>query len=223
MEPTVLLIEPNTDVSLPLDSSFQEAIKLIEEEQQETYSCRIIIQDENDFGITIPAQVEEQNKITFVLPEQLCIFNPEKNYLLKAEIVFDTQLLTPIITPCKIDLKDLLEAQEGQEEQEDEEENEPSIEPLFETKDHIINDLLDENIEAALDIIAPKPIMEQKKTKVDDLVKTLDQEFVKGVLFAQKQKEQTPVPVKIPESVKLSPEQMELKTKMKSLLKGMLD
>lgn len=223
MEPIVLLIEPNTDVSLPLESSFQEAIKLIEEEQQETYSCRIVIQDENDFGITIPAQVEEQNKITFVLPEQLCIFNPEKNYLLKAEIVFDTQLLTPIITPCKIDLKDLLEAQEGQEEQEDEEENEPSIEPLFETKDHIINDLLDENIEAALDIIAPKPIMEQKKTKVDDLVKTLDQEFVKGVLFAQKQKEQTPVPVKIPESVKLSPEQMELKTKMKSLLKGMLD
>lgn len=223
MEPIVLLIEPNTDVSLPLESSFQEAIKLIEEEQQETYSCRIVIQDENDFGITIPAQVEEQNKITFVLPEQLCIFNPEKNYLLKAEIVFDTQLLTPIITPCKIDLKDLLEAQEGQEEQEDEEENEPSIEPLFETKDHIINDLLDDNIEAALDIIAPKPIMEQKKTKVDDLVKTLDQEFVKGVLFAQKQKEQTPVPVKIPESVKLSPEQMELKTKMKSLLKGMLD
>ena len=223
MEPIVLLIEPNTDVSLPLDSSFQEAIKLIEEEQQETYSCRIVIQDENDFGITIPAQVEEQNKIIFVLPEQLCIFNPEKNYLLKAEIVFDTQLLTPIITPCKIDLKDLLEAQEGQEEQEDEEENEPSIEPLFETKDHMINDLLDENIEAALDIIAPKPIMEQKKTKVDDLVKTLDQEFVKGVLFAQKQKEQTPVPVKIPESVKLSPEQMELKTKMKSLLKGMLD
>ena len=223
MEPTVLLIEPNTDVSLPLESSFQEAIKLIEEEQQETYSCRIVIQDENDFGITIPAQVEEQNKITFVLPEQLCIFNPEKNYLLKAEIVFDTQLLTPIITPCKIDLKDLLEAQEGQEEQEDEEENEPSIEPLFETKDHIINDLLDDNIEAALDIIAPKPIVEQKKTKVDDLVKTLDQEFVKGVLFAQTQKEQTPVPVKIPESVKLSPEQMELKTKMKSLLKGMLD
>ena len=223
MEPIVLLIEPNTDVSLPLESSFQEAIKLIEEEQQETYSCRIVIQDENDFGITIPAQVEEQNKITFVLPEQLCIFNPEKNYLLKAEIVFDTQLLTPIITPCKIDLKDLLEAEEEQDEQEDEEENEPSIEPLFETKDHIINDLLDDNIEAALDIIAPKPIMEQKKTKVDDLVKTLDQEFVKGVLFAQTQKEQTPVPVKIPESVKLSPEKMELKTKMKSLLKGMLD
>lgn len=220
MEPTVLLIEPNTDVSLPLESSFQEAIKLIEEEQQETYSCRIIIQDENDFGIIIPAQVEEQDKIVFTLPEQLCIFNPEKTYLLKAEIVFDTQLLTPVITPCKIYLKDLLEAGE---EQEDEEEIESPIEPLFETKDHLINDLLDDNIEAALDIIAPKPIKEQKKTKVDDLVKTLDQEFVKGVLFAQTQKEQAPVPVKVPEPVKLTSEQLELKTRMKSLLKGMLD
>ena len=223
MEPTVLLIEPNTNVSLSLESSFQEAIKLIEEEQQETYSCRIIIQDENDFGITIPAQVEEQNKIIFVLPEQLCIFNPEKKYLLKAEIVFDTQLLTPFITPCKIDLKDLLGSEEEYEGQEDEEELQPPVEPLFQTKGHVIDDQIDDNIEAALDIIAPQPIVEQKKTKVDDLVKTLDQEFVKGVLFSQPQKEKAPVPVKVQEPVKLTTEQLELKTRMKSLLKGMLD
>lgn len=214
----IIVIKPNSPTIIPLEESYHSLLKPSSEEEEQEYICRAFIQDETEHGIVLPVIIEENN-LCFVLPEQLCIFNPSKNYFLKIEIVVETQLLIPVLTSCSIDLNDLTEAEEEQEEQDDEPETE---EPIKADK----HENIDDDIEAAIAVIAPLPIVEQKRIKVDEIVKNLDNEFVKQVLFTPPvppQKQKAHELVKVHEPVKLSDDQLVLKARMKSLLKTMLD
>ena len=216
MEPEVLTIKPNETTSLPLSEAYQNSLANlmdVEDKDSLVFHCRVIIQDENEFGIVLPAELEETKAINFSLPEQLCIFNPNKSYIVKAEMVFEDQLLTPFLSQCQIDLNDLTEPEDDVDEEEDEKQSQASEEPLEDDLDDVLN------------VIAPMPITEQKKTKLEDIAKTLDGEFVKQVLFKPPQKQEAPAPVKAPELpvVELTPEKLALKQRVKSLLKGMLD
>jgi hypothetical protein len=216
----MIVIKPNSPTIIPLEESYHSLLKSSEEDEESEYICRAFIQDETEHGIVLPVIIEDNN-LCFVLPEQLCIFNPNKNYILKIELVLETQLLIPVITTCSIDLNDLIEAEEEQDEQEDKSE---LNEPIKADKDEIIDD----DIEAAIAAVAPLPIVEQKRIKVDEIAKNFDSEFVKQVLFTppsppvvQMQKAQELL--RAHEPVKLNDEQLALKVRMKSLLKTMLD
>lgn len=215
----IVVIKPNSPTILPLEESYRSLLQSSSEDEELEYICRVFIQDETEHGIVLPVIIEDNN-LCFVLPEQLCIFNPSKNYILKIELVLETQLLTLVLTTCSIDLNDLTEAEQEQDEQEDNSETE---EPIKANKEEII----DNDIEAAIAAVAPMPIVEQKRVKVDEIVKSLDNEFVKQVLFTPPmplvQKLKAQEPIRAPEPVKLSDEQLALKVRMKSLLKTMLD
>lgn len=216
MELTVLTIKPNESTLLPLSEAYQNSLANlmdVEDKDSLVFLCRVLIQDENDFGIVLPAELKETKAINFILPEQLCIFNPNKSYIVKAEIVFEDQLLTPFLGEARIDLEGLTEPEEDLDEDLDEEETQASEEPL------------EDDLEDVLNMIAPLPVTEQKKLKLEEIAKTLDGEFVKQVLFKSPQKQEAPVPVKAPELpiVELTPEKLALKQRVKSMLKGMLD
>ena len=117
-----LLIKPNQDMVLELSEPYQNHfINLMsDEDDQPEILCRLVIQDQSDYGVVIPAKLIDNKQITFNLPEQLCIFNPNKDYILKVEIVLETELITPIFQSCKIDLNDLIEPEEETDEQEGE-------------------------------------------------------------------------------------------------------
>jgi hypothetical protein len=87
-----------------------------DEDDQPEILCRVIVQDQSDHGIVLPAKLVDNKQITFNLPEQLCIFNPNKTYFLKAEVVLETELITPIFQTCQIDLNDLIEPEEKEKE-----------------------------------------------------------------------------------------------------------
>ena len=216
MNENIVVIKPNQEITLALEDEYQLILTSLMEDEESEYICRAFIQDETEHGIVLPVEIKDNN-LCFVLPEQLCIFNPSKNYILKIELVLETQLLTPVLVTCTIDLNDLLEAEEEQSESEDNAEAEQPIK-AFKSED-------DADIEAAIAAIAPMPIFEHKRVKVDEIVKNLDNEFVKQVLFTPPvitQKQNAQVPVKAPEHLKLSEDQLALKAKMKSLLKTML-
>jgi hypothetical protein len=215
-EPQILTIKPNKATSLALTEAYITSLRALmdaEDENNLAYHCRVLIQDENDFGIILPATLEETKTIDFSLPEQLCIFNPNKTYILKTEIVFPDQLLVTFISQCRIDLEGLTEPEEEYDDEEGDEELEGTEEPS------------EEDIERVLNLIAPIPVIEQKQMKLEDIAKTLDGEFVKQVLFKPVQKQEAPTPVVVSErlgSVVLSPEKLVLKQRMKSMLKGMI-
>lgn len=215
----IIVIKPNLPTTIPLEESYRALLNSSEEENPE-YICRAFIQDETEHGIVLPVSIEDNN-LCFALPEQLCIFNPNKNYILKIELVLETQLLIPVITTCSIDLNDLTEAEEEQDEQEDDLKSE---EPIKADKEEIIED----DIEAAIAAVAPMPIVEQKRIKVDEIAKNFDSEFVKQVLFTPPsppvvQTQKAHELLRVHEPVRLNSEQLALKAKMKSLLKTMLD
>lgn len=221
MEQEVLTIKPNEITTLSLSEPYQNSLTSlmdVEDKESLVYLCRVLIQDENDFGIALPASLTETKDIEFSLPEQLCIFNPNKTYIVKAEIVFEDQLITPFLNQCTIELEGLTEPEDDLDEEEDEENLQASEKPFNEPED---------DIEDVLAVIAPVPITEQKKTKLEEIAKALDNEFVKQALFkqTQPQKQEAPAPVKVPEppKVELSPEKLALKQRVKSMLKGMLD
>lgn len=216
MEPEVLTIKPNETTSLSLSEVYQNSLANlmdVEDKDSLVFLCRVLIQDENAFGIVLPAELEETKAINFSLPEQLCIFNPNKTYIIKAEMVFEDQLLTPFLSQCRVVLEGFAEPEDDLDEEEDEEQSQASEEPL------------EDDLEDVLNVIAPMSIVEQKKTKLEDIAKTLDGEFVKQVLFKPPQKQEAPAPVKVPElpAIELTPEKLALKQRVKSLLKGMLD
>lgn len=216
MEPEVLTIKPNETTSLSLSEVYQNSLANlmdVEDKDSLVFLCRVLIQDENAFGIVLPAELEETKAINFSLPEQLCIFNPNKTYIVKAEMVFEDQLLTPFLSQCRVVLEGFAEPEDDLAEEEDEEQSQASEEPL------------EDDLEDVLNVIAPMSIVEQKKTKLEDIAKTLDGEFVKQVLFKPPQKQEAPAPVKVPElpAIELTPEKLALKQRVKSLLKGMLD
>lgn len=212
-ESSILIIKPSHLTLLPLAEVYQTSLTTtLEADNDIVFLCRVLIQDENDFGIILPASVKENKNIEFILPEQLCIFNPNKTYIIKAEIVLEDQLLTPFLNQCRIDLEGLLEPENDSGDDRDEEKSEAPNEPL---KD----DLGD-----VLDIIAPMPITEQKRTKLEEIASVLDQEVAKQILFKVPQKQEALTPRKVlePPTLELTPEKLALKQKMKSMLKGMI-
>jgi len=212
MEDIVLTIKPNTLTLLPVEEVYHVNLSSLLDDV--VYSCRIIIQDEHDFGVVLPAEIKTNKEISFKLPEQLCIFNPSKTYILKAEIISEDQLLMPFISQCTIDLKDLIEPEKIEDDQEHVDDSQVLEQPLNENLD---------KIEDILSIVAPLSITEQKKTKLEELAKTLDEDFVKQVFFNPIEKQKAPVPAKTPKPfLELSPEKMAFKQRMKTLLKGML-
>lgn len=82
-----------------------------------------------------------------------------------------------------------------------------------------------EELDQVLAAVAPTPINEQKRTKLEDLVKGLDGEFVKQALWQRQEASLPPVVnprVTKPVGLELSSEQLVFKQKMKTLLRGML-
>ena len=211
----IISIKPNQVISLPILE--EEYVALLKE--AEDLVCRAIIQDETYHGITLPAKlVNNAKEISFILPEQLCIFNPDITYTIKLEVLLETQLLTPVFGPCRIDLEDLEGTEQEQDEAEGVEDLQASEKAYNGFEEH------DEDFDAALDLIAPVPVVEQKKTKLEDLAQGLDEEFVKHVLFQKPEKQQAPTPVRISEPAvsTLTPEQLAIKQRMKALLRNML-
>jgi hypothetical protein len=213
----IISIKPNQVINLPiLEEGY---VTLLKETDAEDLVCRAAIQDETYHGIILPAKlVNDCTEISFILPEQLCIFNPNITYTLKLEVILETQLLTPVFGPCRIDLEDLEGTEEVQDDEEGAEELQASEKAYNAFEDN------QDDIDAALDLIAPVPVMEQKKTKLEDLAKGLDEEFVKHALFQRPEKQQAPTPVRISEPAvsSLTPEQLAVKQRMKALLRNML-
>ena len=206
-------IKPNVVVAIPLEEKYFEVI-----EAAEDIVCRVMIQDHTNHGIILPANIQNKN-ITFILPEQLCIFNPEVTYTLVCEVLVETQLLTVAFGPCRIDLQDLEDTEEDMDEREDEEDTEASEEAYTSSGED------DRYLEEALNLIAPVPVVQQgKKTRLEDLAKGLDEDFVKHALFQSPEKQQAPTPVRASEPVitSLTSEQLAIKARMKALLRGML-
>jgi hypothetical protein len=219
----VLSIKPNEITTLSLSEAYQNSLTSlmdVEDKDSLVYLCRVLIQDEHDFGIVLPAELKQDKEIAFNLPEQLCIFNPAKTYILKAELVLEDQLLTPFISRCTIDLEGLTEPENAQDEQEDDSNSISTEQPLNDESEDV------DDIDDVLSVVAPIPIAEQKKTKLEEIAKVLDEDFVKQALFKAPEKQKALISVKTPEPVnvvELSPEKLALKQRMKTLLKGMLD
>lgn len=229
-EKDILILKPNEEVVIPLSEAFQNHFEMLKEDQPE-FICRVFIQDQSEHGVVLPANLIDNKEISFLLPEQLCVFNPEKIYLLKAEVVLETELVTPFITHCRIDLNGLLEPVEEEEGEEGEQNLEASEEAINQSVDSSFkepeeNTTNDDNLDSVLDTVAPVAKTQFKKTIIEDIVKQLDQEFVKNALWGKEEKasksQVAPIPIKEPE-LPLSPEGLAIKQKMKNLLRNMLD
>jgi hypothetical protein len=222
---SVLEIIPNHVTLIPVDPNHSSILEeLLKENEEESISvCRVVIQDSSEHGIILPARIVDNGKfISFILPEQLCIFNPTQSYILKAEVLIETQLLTTALMTCKINLEGLLEP----EEQFDESESDPKMEAPAKASSGLggEEEYSDPVLDAVLEAIAPLPKPQPKKTKVEDIFQQLDEEFVRNALWKPPQQTVTaPAPVvKEPEPLQLSQAQLAIKEKMKSLLRGML-
>jgi hypothetical protein len=61
MELTVLTIKPNESTLLPLSEAYQNSLANlmdVEDKDSLVFLCRVLIQDENDFGIVLPAELK---------------------------------------------------------------------------------------------------------------------------------------------------------------------
>lgn len=223
-ELVVLEIKPDEIILVQTNESYYAILgELAKNEEESMATCRVVIQDNTEHGVILPARIasDDGKFISFILPEQLCIFNPNKTYLLKAEVVLETELITPAFQPCQINLNGLLEPAKEEEEQEGEDNSEVLEEAVKESQSEE-----DPELDDVLNAIAPLPKVEVKKTKVEDIVKQLDEEFVKNALWKTQQIPQpkiqaAPIPIKEPEPP-LNTETLVVKQKMKNLLRSML-
>ena len=216
----ILTILPNDTVSIDIQN--QESFLSLLVDAGDDVVCRAVISDQVGYGVVLPATINQQEKtITFVLPEQLCIFSPETTYLIKIETILESQLLMPYISEARIDLMDDSSPENDSDDQSDGPEDEATGEAL----NGPAGDDDMEELDQVLAAVAPTPINEQKRTKLEDLVKGLDGEFVKQALWQRQQASLPPVVnprVTKPVGLELSSEQLVLKQKMKTLLRGML-
>jgi hypothetical protein len=219
-EQSLLEINPNENITLSLSEVYQKHFELLKSQEEEIdLICRVIIQDQSGYGVMIPAILVEDKDISFCLPEQLCIFNPNNSYMLKVEIVLESELITPIFQPCSISLNALLEPAEEECEYDDKENLQASEEAIKELSRQ------DSELDVVLNAIAPLPVVEIKKTKVEDIVAQLDEEFVKNALW---RKEPTRVKTQVAPVLMQEPEppfnieNLAVKQKMKDLLRRML-
>ena len=216
----ILTIIPSDTVSIDIED--QESFLSLLAEAGEDIICRAVISDQVGYGVVLPATINQQDKtITFVLPEQLCIFSPKTTYLIKIETILETQLLMPYIGEARIALLDDSSPENDSDELSDVPEDEATEEALNGPADDDDMDDLDQ----VLAVIAPIAINEQKRTKLEDLLKGLDGDFVKQALW---QRQQASIPPVVntrllkPVGLELNPDQLVFKQKMKTLLKGML-
>ena len=91
----ILIIVPNDTVSIDIQN--QESFLSLLVDAGDDVVCRAVISDQVGYGVVLPAAINQQEKtITFVLPEQLCIFSPETTYLIKIETISEVQLMSTI-------------------------------------------------------------------------------------------------------------------------------
>lgn len=214
-----LQIIPNQLISLDISEDICQLIGNAED----GYIARIALEDFRGFGVILPAKfLRETSCCTFTLPEQLCIFSPDETYLCKLEILIDTALIVPVIKEAQITLGDSAEPEDNEPDAVEAEVIQTPARPLVGSPIES-----DEELDALLDVIAPLP-KRAPKAKVEDIVRQLDEEFVRAALWNQpesgreQQTEMAPVPVRVPEPSIISPESESIKQKMKSLLRGML-
>ena len=216
-----LQIIPNQLISLDISEDICQLIGNAED----GYIARIALEDFRGFGVILPAKfLRETSCCTFTLPEQLCIFSPDETYLCKLEILIDTALIVPVIKEAQITLGDSAEPEDNEPDAVEAEVIQTPARPPVGSPDES-----DEELEALLDVIAPLP-KRAPKAKVEDIVRQLDEEFVRAALWNQPESareeqaeiEMAPVPVRVPEPSIISPESESIKQKMKSLLRGML-
>lgn len=238
MDSKILTIKPNESFIIPTKEEHLEIIKELLDDPESIYDCRTVIHDDNGYGIVLPSKITKEG-YSVLLPEQLCIFNPEDTYFLKIELLLETQIVTVCFNPCQIDLNGLLEPEDEQDEQNDEEDDE---EESSEDKTVFVKsnqnrkeeeDLKEEDpqLDRILDVVAPIKKVEIKKTKVEDIVKQLDEEFVRNAIWQNKSNNNAqyqqpkiimaPVAVPAPEPL-LNDKQLEVKDKIKNLMKKML-
>jgi len=216
-----LQIIPNQLISLDISEDICQLIGNAED----GYIARIALEDFRGFGVILPAKFLVETKCcTFTLPEQLCIFSPDETYLCKLEILIDTALIVPVIKEAQITLGDSVEPEDNEPDAvEAEVIQTPAMPPVGSPSES------DEELDALLDVIAPLP-KRAPKTKVEDIVKQLDEEFVRAALWNQPESareqqteiEMAPALVRVPEPSIISPDSESIKQKMKSLLRGML-
>lgn len=211
MDDDMINIVPNELINLPIKEEFFELIGSDNE-----FICRVSLEDATGYGLFLPAKLSVENKqASFVLPEQLYIFAPDEEYILKLELILDNQFVVPFISQAKITLLDDIEPEEETGEELSSAELESSNEAYNEN---------DEELDYALSVVAPKPIVENQKTKLEDIIKGLDQEFVKNALWNKAKIEQAPITVKESELAEdVDPQKVALKQKLKVVLKNMLE
>lgn len=220
MDSSELIIKPNESLIVPISEEYSEIIKELLNDEESIYECRTIVQDENGYGIILPTKILEEGFVV-VLPEQLCIFVEENTYFIKIELMLETQVITAHFGPCKIDLNDLYGQEEEQDGQDEEEEDNK---PQKASEEEIEDDL---ELDHILDVVAPVKKLEIKKTKVEDIAKQLDEEFVRNALWQNKRNNVTEQKVMAPVSVPtaeplLNNDQLVVKDKLKNLMKKML-
>lgn len=210
-------IVPNIKNSIALD---EEIINLISSAEENI--SRIVIQDNNGYGVCLPASINKEDSVVeFILPEQLCIFLDSETYLCKFECILETQIIVPFIMDARIDLKD----DYVNEIDPTEEEAEETLKSNAKASRHPDEHDDDEDMDSILDAIAPKPSQPPKKAHVEDIIKNLDEEFVKQALWIKEQNKQNPkveFVQPMPEVVPVSKERVVLKNKMKNILLDML-
>ncbi len=222
--PILVSITPDQKISLPVSSDYHSLFSQLSREEASAADilCRITLEDNTGFGVILPGSISfSDHVISFVLPEQLCIFSPTETYICKAEVILETQYLLPFIGHAQIVLNAPGEAANVPDAPTVEKESEASEKAISSSDDG------EEDLELALSIIAPEPILavnEAGKMKLEDL----SEEFVNSALWKREQQPQAPEPggfLREPEPVAVreeSPEKAALRKKMKSLLRGML-
>lgn len=210
-------IVPDIKNSIDLD---EEIINLISSAEENI--SRIVIQDNNGYGVCLPATINKKDSVVeFILPEQLCIFLDSETYICKFECILENQIIVPFIMDARIDLKD----EYVNETDPTEEDTEDTLESNTKDSGHPATHDDEEDIDAILDAIAPKSDKQPKKALVEDIIKNLDEEFVKQALWIKEQNQQIPkidFVQPIPDAVPVSKERVILKSKMKNILLNML-
>lgn len=171
-----LVVQPDTTTTIPLDSP--EFRDLLRDIGPEDYECRAIITDNSGHGVVLPAvpsSTEGGSSFRFFLPEPLCIFIPGETYYLRIEVVLPTQLLTPVLTHIRIDGEAPSVADN------DPVDTQPSSE--LDSLDNASEEISDD----VLDRIAPTATLgplDSPKVRLDEIVKQLDEEFLKSAIWA---------------------------------------
>ena len=99
-----MLITTNTPSTLQVEepSSISQAFEAGEWSREDA-TIRVCLRDEHGFGVQVPATLSDNfDTATFLLPEQLNVFDPELPYFLSLEVVLPGLLLIPANLSVKV-------------------------------------------------------------------------------------------------------------------------